>query len=80
MSYRVFTKKGCGTCNSVKAILKSRGVDFKEVDVTTEFGLRLASKCGVMSTGTIIDENDRIVPLSEFLGQPAPEFKCATCG
>lgn len=71
MSYRVFTKKGCGTCNSVKSILRSKGLSFAEIDVTTEAGLYLASHLGITSSGTIIDENDKIIPIADILKQPA---------
>lgn len=65
MSYRVFTKKGCGTCKSVVSVLRARQVDFSEIDVTTEAGLSLAQQLGVRAAGTIVDANDKIVPLTE---------------
>ena len=75
--YRVFTKKGCGTCNSVKAILRSRGVEFSEVDVSTEAGLYLARKLGVMHSGAIVDENDHIISIEEIAQRSS--MACATC-
>ena len=71
MSYRVFTKRGCGTCNSVKSILRSRGLEFREVDVSTEAGLRLAAKLGIQSSGTVVDESGRIIPIDAILAMSA---------
>lgn len=65
MKYRVFTKKGCGTCNSVKSILRTKKVDFTEIDVTTDYGFQLASKLGIMHAGAVIDENDHLVPIEK---------------
>ena len=79
MKYRVFTKKGCGTCKSVVSILKSKQLDFSEVDVTTEVGQQLASRLGIMHSGAIIDENDKVIPIEQIVNvgvQPA----CVTCG
>ena len=74
MHYRVFTKKGCGTCRSVVSILRSRGVDFSEVDVATDGGLRLAQYLGVTTSGAIVDENDKILTIDDLIratAQPA---------
>jgi len=81
--YRVFTKKGCGTCKSVTNILRAKGVDFNEIDVSTEYGVRLASELGVTHSGAIVDENGKIIPLESFLAssQSMPKMAaCATCG
>jgi len=67
MRYRVFTKKGCGTCKSVVSILKSKQLDFSEVDVTTEAGQQLASRLGIMHSGAIIDENDKEIPIEKII-------------
>ena len=72
--YRVFTKKGCGTCRSVVSILKARQVDFSEIDVTTEYGQQLASRLHIMHSGAIIDENDNVVKLENVGIVP-----CAAC-
>jgi glutaredoxin-related protein len=66
MTYRVFTKKGCGTCKSVVSILKSKGLDFTEVDISTEAGLYLAQQLHIRSAGSIVDENDKIIPIADI--------------
>ena len=77
MSYRVFSKKGCGTCNSVKSILRSKGVDFTEIDVTTEAGLYLAQKLGITAAGTVVDANDRIIPIKDIVSGQVQRATCA---
>lgn len=64
--YFVFVKKGCGVCKSVVNQLKQRNVDFKEIDVGTAAGLERAKKLNIESAGTIIDENNKIVPLAQI--------------
>ena len=65
--YRVFTKKGCGTCMSVKATLRNSHVEFEEIDVGTPEGLAMAERLNITHAGTIIDMDEKIVPLKEAL-------------
>ena len=77
MHYRVFTKKGCGTCKSVVSIMRSRQLDFSEIDVGTDAGIRLANQLGVLHSGAIVDENDKIIPIDDIIKiQVQP---CETC-
>ena len=77
----VFTKKGCGTCRSVVTILRAKGVDFTEVDVATDVGLKLARDYGVTSSGAIVNEKGQIVPIDRFLApQQSAPAACASCG
>lgn len=64
---RVFTKNGCGTCKSVKYQLDSKGVKYEEIDVGTPEGLDLAQELGIGHAGTIIDDDNKIVPLEVAL-------------
>lgn len=66
MKYRVFTKKGCGTCRSVVSILREKQVEFSEIDVSTEAGLTLAQQLGITHSGAVIDENDKVIPIEEL--------------
>ena len=71
MSYRVFTKAGCGTCRSVVSILRGKGINFSEIDVATDAGLQLAHKLGIVHSGAIIDENNKVVTVQEVLAAAA---------
>ena len=79
MKYRVFTKKGCGTCKSVVAIMRAKGLEFEEVDVSTDAGLYLAQKLGIMHSGAIVDANDREVPIDEIVKISVQPQMCAAC-
>lgn len=63
--YFVFVKKNCGVCKSVVNQLKQRNVSFQEIDVGTAAGLEKARKLNIDSAGTIIDENNNIIPLTQ---------------
>ena len=62
----VFTKNGCGTCKSVISQLKQKSVNFKEIDVGTTEGWEKAKSLGISAAGTIIDENNNIIKLSDI--------------
>ena len=64
--YFVFTKVGCGVCKSVVNQLKSRGVQFEEIDVGTEEGWKKAQSLNIMSAGVIIDENNKVIKLADI--------------
>jgi glutaredoxin 3 len=36
MKVKIYTTGYCGYCHAAKALLKSRGLDFEEIDVTNE--------------------------------------------
>lgn len=57
---RIYTTSYCGYCVRAKQLLQSKGVDFEEIDVTEDDGLR--SKLVEMSGG------QRTVP-QIFIGQ-----------
>ena len=77
MMLRVFTKKGCGTCNSVKMILRQRQLPFEEIDVSTEAGQELAYRLGITHSGAIIDEDDNEVTIDR-IPQIAIAYHAAT--
>lgn len=63
----LFYKKGCGSCNSVKNQLVSRGIVFEIIDVGTSKGWEKAKALNISIVGTVIDENDTIVDLKQLL-------------
>jgi len=67
--YKVFVKKGCGTCMSVKSVLRSKGIPFEEIDVETEAGLWLAHQHGVMSTGSVFDPDWNPVSIESIVSK-----------
>ena len=79
MRYRVFTKKGCGTCRSVTALLKQKGVEFEEIDVATDAGLAVAQKLGIKTSGAVIDENNKVIPFKDLSRVIAENLECEAC-
>lgn len=64
--YTLFAKKNCGVCKSVKSQLAAKGIVYEEVDVGTTEGWAKAKELGVRMAGTILDENNRQVKVSEL--------------
>jgi len=77
----LFSSPTCGKCAMLKSHLKSRGVTFREIDVTTAEGrteLLISGASGVylpilvidgrvLEYAAIFDEHDNLLDLSEFL-------------
>lgn len=63
--YYVFAKKGCGACQNVINILDKKGVNYKKIDINTPAGLQKAQDLNITHAGTIIDENNKVIPLKD---------------
>lgn len=50
----LFTSPNCPKCPIEKEALKQKGVDFKEIDISTDDGLFMALSYNVMSTPRLV--------------------------
>lgn len=64
--YRLFAKPNCGICRNVKAQLAAKKIPYTEIDVSTHEGWEEAKRFGVRVAGTILDENNQQVKVSEL--------------
>lgn len=64
----VLTMQNCPSCTNTKRLLAQKGIQFREVDVSTEEGKALVKQYKVLSAGTIISEEDaKVVKLASLL-------------
>ena len=66
MKVKLYTSNFCGYCNAAKSLLKARGIDFEEIDLSGDHLGReqLAAKCGGRTSVPQIFIND--VPIGGF--------------
>jgi len=73
---KLFWKNDCPQCGNAKIVglqLKNEGLEVVDYNLDTSDGLAEAAFCGVMSTPTIIIEDEKENPIALFSGQ-VPSF------
>jgi len=55
MSWKLFVTQNCEECKKVKSVLEFAGLNFEEVDASTDSGVKLAEKYGIGRVPALIE-------------------------